>query len=77
MITARQKLDCVERELKIRRQVYRNKIMTGRMTQAQADYEIEVMAAIVEEYRMQVPDLVSMMGSGVPGDDYAEADEQV
>ena len=74
-ITARQKLDCAERELKIRRQVYANKVLTGRLTQAKADYEIEVMAAIAEDYRKQIPDLVSMMGCGVPGDGEDEQEQ--
>jgi hypothetical protein len=74
-VTARQKLDCAERELRIRKQVYLNKVMTGRLTQAKADYEIEVMAAIAEDYRKQVPDLVGMIGCGVPGDGEDEQEQ--
>lgn len=39
---------CAEREANMRRQVYPNRIMTGRMSQQLADREIDKMAAIAE-----------------------------
>lgn len=51
IITAEQKLKCVERELKLRRQVYPNRVETHRMTQEKADYEIMMMEAIIADYR--------------------------
>jgi hypothetical protein len=39
---------CAERELGWRRTVYRNRVLTGRMTQANADAEIRKMQAIAE-----------------------------
>lgn len=41
---------CAEREANLRRSVYRNRILTGRMTQAQANAEIDKMAAIAEHF---------------------------
>jgi hypothetical protein len=39
---------CAEREANLRRTVYRNRVMTGRMSQQHADAEIDKMAAIAE-----------------------------
>jgi hypothetical protein len=39
---------CAERELMMRRRVYANRVLTGRMSQRQADSEIDKMAAIAE-----------------------------
>jgi hypothetical protein len=39
---------CAEREAQMRRQVYRNRVLTGRMSKKQADAEIDKMAAIAE-----------------------------
>jgi hypothetical protein len=39
---------CAEREANLRRYVYRNRVLTGRMSQQQADAEIDKMAAIAE-----------------------------
>jgi hypothetical protein len=41
----------VRRELALRRHVYRRRVRSGTMTQAQADRQIEVMESIVEDYR--------------------------
>ena len=46
-----EKLRCVERELKMRRSVYPRWTAAGKMTAAQADHEIRVMSAIVDDYR--------------------------
>jgi hypothetical protein len=37
---------CAERETKLRRRVYANRVLTGRMSQHQADIEIDKMEAI-------------------------------
>jgi hypothetical protein len=51
VFTALDKLRCAEREVKLRRQVYPNRIESGRMSPAKAEYEIAVMADIAEDYR--------------------------
>lgn len=51
MITAQEKLDCVARELKLRKLVYTRMVTSGRMTQRLADKEIALMTAIVEDYQ--------------------------
>jgi hypothetical protein len=50
-ITTADKLKCAQRELNLRLWVYRNRVMTKRMTQAHADREIATMRAIVEDYQ--------------------------
>jgi len=49
IFTAEDKLRCVEREIKMRKQVYPNRVLTGRMTQVQADREIACMEAIAQD----------------------------
>lgn len=49
-ITFSDKEACARRELKFRRQVYPRRVEQGKMKQADADREIEVMEAIVEDY---------------------------
>lgn len=44
--TASELLRCAERELRLRRQVYPNRVLTHRMSQHQADVEIARMQAI-------------------------------
>ena len=39
---------CAEREANMRRKVYSNRVLTKRMSQRQADAEIDKMAAIAE-----------------------------
>ena len=46
--TAHELQRCAEREAKMRRKVYSNRVLTGRMSQQQADAEIDKMAAIAE-----------------------------
>ena len=46
--TTRDLQRCAERELTLRRQVYKNRVLTGRMSQQQADAEIAKMQAISE-----------------------------
>jgi len=46
--SVRDLLACAEREVKLRRRVYANRVETGRMSQHQADLEIDKMEAIAE-----------------------------
>ena len=46
-------LDCAQREVRLRRQVYPNRIMTGRMSHAFAQVEIAKMEAIAEWLRQE------------------------
>jgi hypothetical protein len=51
MITAREKLACAERELRFRRRVYAKRVAAGLMSASQANYELNVMEHIAEDYR--------------------------
>jgi hypothetical protein len=51
MITTQDKLKCVERELGFRQRVYDRLIERGKMSKRQADREIELMIAIVDDYQ--------------------------
>jgi hypothetical protein len=51
MITNLEKLRCVERELRFRFRVYDRLVVRGKMSRADQEHEIEVMSAIVEDYR--------------------------
>ena len=46
--TAKRLQQCAEREANKRRSVYSNRVLTGRMSQQQANVEIDMMAAIAE-----------------------------
>lgn len=46
--TLDEQIACVERELTYRRRVYGRLVFAGKMTQARADREIEVMSAVLE-----------------------------
>lgn len=50
-ITAADKLQCAERELRYRRRVYGRLVERGKMTSALAEREIELMEAIALDYR--------------------------
>ena len=52
--TPRDKLECVKRELAMRKAVYPRWIEQKKITQAKADHEIAVMASIVEDYLADV-----------------------
>jgi len=52
--TAADKLACAERELRLRKNVYRNRVLVGRMTQAFANREIALMTSIRDDYSIQV-----------------------
>ena len=49
--TAEELRQCAEREVKLRRQVYPNRVECGRMTQQLADRQIAMMQAIAERLR--------------------------
>ena len=49
-ITFRDKEACARRELDMRRRVYPRRVADQKMTQDQADREIEIMEAIVDDY---------------------------
>jgi hypothetical protein len=51
--TASELLKCAERELRLRRQVYPNRVLTHRMSQHRADIEIARMEAIAEWLRRE------------------------
>lgn len=51
MITNKEKLHCVERELAFRFRVYDRLVVRGKMTKAEQEREIELMSSIVEDYR--------------------------
>jgi len=50
-MTLAEKLACVERALRIRKQTYPGYVLRRRMTKKQANREIVLMAEIVEDYR--------------------------
>jgi hypothetical protein len=56
MITAKEKLQCVERELGYRRRVYARLVARGKMSEAQRHQEIKLMEAICQDYRDLVSD---------------------
>ena len=45
------KLACVEREYRLRKEFYPRWVQIHRMTQHKADKELELMASIAEDYR--------------------------
>jgi hypothetical protein len=50
--SARDKLACVRREADLRRRVYAGLVRNGRMSPEKAKYEVAVMEAIAEDYRL-------------------------
>lgn len=46
-------IDCAERELRVRRRVYANRVLTHRMSRAFADRQIALMQAIVDNLKSQ------------------------
>jgi hypothetical protein len=52
MISDEDKLKCLGRELALRRNAYPKWVASGRMKQAAADREIEVIEAIIEDYKV-------------------------
>jgi len=47
-ISLEQQIKCVGREIGLRRNVYPKFLMSGRITQEKADYEIAAMEAVLE-----------------------------
>jgi hypothetical protein len=47
-ITLREQIDTVVREIKMRERVYRSRVASGKMRQAEMDYEIACMKAVLE-----------------------------
>ena len=52
VITAADKLACVERELKYRRWVYEKRVAENKMSAGKAAHEIACMESIAEDYRL-------------------------
>jgi hypothetical protein len=50
---AAEKLDAVNREIAMRRNVYRKRVAAGRMKKAEADREIRIMEAIAADYERE------------------------
>lgn len=49
-VTRREKIQCLQRELKYRVRVYSRRVAEGKMTQKLADRELRVMKAILADY---------------------------
>jgi hypothetical protein len=56
MMTAKEKLQCVERELSYRRRVYARLVARGKMSEPQRIEELRLMEAIRDDYRELVSD---------------------
>ena len=54
MFSDQAKLKCVERELALRRNVYPKWVAQGKMTQAAAQKEIQIMEDIANDYRGKI-----------------------
>jgi hypothetical protein len=50
-VSARDKLHCIERELNVRYHVYKKRVADGKMSQRQADREINILEDIAADYR--------------------------
>lgn len=48
------KLKCIEREIVMRRRVYPRWVALGKMTQEQAEKEIQTMESIANDYRSKI-----------------------
>ncbi len=49
MLSLAIQIECVKRELRMRRHVYPERVARGAMSQAKADQEIEAMASVLEK----------------------------
>jgi hypothetical protein len=47
-----QKAECLDREVRRRKRTLPNKVLTGRISKANAQREIKIMEEIAEEYRL-------------------------
>lgn len=52
-ISLTEKVNCLERELLMRRRVYPRLIQQSKLTQSEADFEINIMQAILNDYKQQ------------------------
>jgi hypothetical protein len=52
--TDQDKLEAVERELRMRVRVYERRVADGKMSQQKANHEIAVLRAIVADYQARV-----------------------
>lgn len=50
IFTDQQKLEAAQRELSYRKRVFERRVAEGKMTREKADYEIEIMSAIADDY---------------------------
>lgn len=55
-ITLADKISCLRRELALRRNVYRKRVMAGAMDENLADRELAVMYAILQDYEDRLPE---------------------
>lgn len=49
--TDRDKFECLQREIKMRKRVFPRRVAQGKMKQTEADREISCMEAIAEDYK--------------------------
>ena len=54
IITDQQKLDCIKREMNIRRFAYPRWVRSGRYSQTQANTELAIMSAIQGDYQDRI-----------------------
>jgi hypothetical protein len=52
--TAAEKLDCLKRELTMRRHVFPRRVKQSSMSQAKANREIALIEAMIDDYRIAV-----------------------
>jgi hypothetical protein len=57
MVSIASKIKCLARELKMREALYPKRVAEGRMHKSTADYEIEVMRAILKDYQDKAKEL--------------------
>lgn len=60
-ISVREKLECVERELRYRNRVYARLVERGKMSEPQRQQEIRVMEAIRDDYAALVDEDAPML----------------
>jgi hypothetical protein len=60
-IGVKEKLECVERELRYRSRVYARLVERGKMSEPQRQHEIKVMGAIRDDYAALVDDDAPML----------------
>ncbi len=53
-ITLAEKITCLERELNLRKRVYPRLINHDKMRPDEADHELEVMSAILDDYKQRI-----------------------